>query len=150
MGILVLIAFLPSSRAFSGRVVPKSMIGVMGYTDGTLNDIRYEDNNVVTFTGAWYWWQEFKIMQSIYFPIKTDVGGGNELEMEFSFSGGGVLQVLIRYLDYTYDIYYESNTGMKTVIYDLDDNKAVHYVRLFNHEWWFPGIVKVDYMEVNY
>jgi hypothetical protein len=149
-GLLALIAISPSILAFSGTVVPNSIVNTYGAQGGTLPDIQYEDDDYVYWIGVPVGWNQYKILTKIYFPEKSDVGTGNELEMEFQFSGGSVMQVKIRYKDSTYDIYTESSTSWKTVVYDLDNYKIVDYVQLYNYEWWVFGIIAVDYMEVNY
>jgi hypothetical protein len=149
-GLVALIAILPSTLAFSGTVLPREINNTYGTQTGTLYDIKYEDDVVVKWTGVTDGYPIHKIKTKVYFVTKLDVGDGNELEMEFSFTGGNVLDVKIVYTDDTYDLYNEYRTSTKTVIYDLEDNKIVDYVQFYNLEWWHGGVLKVDYMEVNY
>lgn len=148
-GLVVLIAILPSTLAFSGTVLPREIRNTYGSQTGTLNDIKYDDDYCVTWTGV-LTWPLYTIQTKIYFERKSYVGTGNELEMKFSFTGGNVLDVKIVYYDGSSNTYHEFNTAMKTVIYDLDDNLAVHYVQFYNLEWWTGGVLEVNYMEVNY
>jgi hypothetical protein len=150
IGILAVIAMSPSVLGFTGTVVPNNIVNTYAIQSGTLEDIKYEDNDYVQWIGLTTSWFIFQILTRVYYPLKTDVGSGNELEMEFYFSGGAVCDVKIVYTDLSYDTYYESSTNWKTVIYDLDDNKIVYYVQFWNYEWWQGGILQVDYMEVNY
>lgn len=150
IGILVLITFVPSTFAYSGTVVPENIINTYGSQSGTLDDIKYEDNDYVQWTGVSVFWLQYKIKTRIYFEEKSDVGTGNELEIEFAFNGGNVIDIVIKYTDTSYDIHVESSASWKTVIYDLDNYKIVDYVQFYNHEYWNPGILKVDYIEVNY
>ncbi len=149
-GLVVLIAILPSTLAFTGTVVPNSIVNTYAHQSGTLSDLQYEDDDLVTWTGAETWPLQFKILTKVYFPHTRMVGTGNELEIEFSFSGGARLDIKISYWDGSYDIYYECSTPMKTIIYDLVDYCSVHYVQFFNHEFWSPGVLRVDYIEANY
>lgn len=147
---MVLLAILPSTLAFTGTVVPNSIVNTYGSQSGTLEDIQTENDVLVTWTGVETWWKQFKILTKVYFPHTRFVGTDNELEIEFSFSGGAALDIKISYWDGSYDMYYECNTVMKTIIYDLDDYCSVHYVQFFNHEFWDPGVLRVDYIEANY
>ncbi len=87
----------------------------------------------------------------MFYYEKTDVGGGNTLELYFKYiQGGTYLTVTIYYRDETSDDYQESITNWKTVIYNLDNNKVVWYVQFYSHTWWQRAYLYVDYMVVHY
>ncbi len=149
-GILAMLMIFPTTLAFSGTVRPNEIRNQYGTQTGTLSDIQYEDNDLVQWTGVQIVWFQFRITTNIYFPYKTDVGTNNEVEIEFSLRGGAPLWISIYYTDGTHDAYSQNPGSMRTVIYDLDNYKIVDYVRLYNHEWWYAGVLKVDYLIVNY
>jgi len=148
-GLVALIAILPSTLAYSGLALPRSIVNTYGLQTGELNDIKYDDEYEVTWTGV-LTWPLYTINTKVYFETKSDVGDDNNLEMEFSFTGGNRFDIKIVYTDATYDIHYEYETSGKTVIFDLDDNQIVDYVQFFSLEWWTGGVLEVNYMEVNY
>ncbi|MHA1671812.1 MAG: hypothetical protein ACTSV5_14740 [Promethearchaeota archaeon] len=88
----------------------------------------------------------------LFFPAKTDVGGDNSLEWTFKYSGSNNVILEVTYTDETTDEHIEYSTGSsyETVIYELDDNKIVDYVYLWNYQWWAGGHLWVDYMAVDY
>jgi hypothetical protein len=149
-GILAIMLILPSIRAFSGTVRPELITNTHGHQYGTLPDIQYEDQDYVRWLGANYAPFQFRIDTKIDFPPKSDVGGGNEVEIKLWFSGGAPVYIYVYYTDSSRDTHSQYSGGWRTVSWDLDDNKVVDYVRLWNHEWWYSGDVRVDYVIVIY
>jgi len=149
-GILTTILLLPTTLGFTGTVVPCEIVNTYGYQTGLLEDIQTEDDDYVQWKGAQYSWFIFLISTKVYFPEKSSVGTNNEVEMELKLIGGGSVTIQIFYTDGTYDSHSQGAGGWRTVIYDLDNYKIVDYVKYYNLEWWYAGILQVDYVEVNY
>lgn len=150
-GLLALIAITPSILGYSGTVVPDEIIITHGSQEGSRSYLYTKnDGYTVTWTSAYLGWFQHKIDLKVCFPIKSDVGTGNTVEIRFEFTGGNVLDVKIVYTDGTYDLDSENSASFKTIIYELVNYKIVDYVEFFNHEFWADSVLEVDYLVVNY
>jgi len=145
-----IIAFSPIVHGFRGTVVADEIVVTRGAQSGRLTDIQsFDDKKNITWAGV-YVLPVFEILVNVYFPQKYSVGTGNTLKLRFKFTGGNDLQVRVYYRDGTYDVHYETGTPWDTKYYDLADYKVVDFVWFWNVEWWGAGVLKVDYIGVNY
>ncbi len=152
---LAILAIFPSVMAYSGTVYPNVYQKRQGQLMcGTLDSFKYIDQDFMWLQGHDAWWCQFFIEIDVYFPINYDnVSDGNTLKLVFIFIGGNVLDVKIYYTDGTSVLYHEAGFNQvvwKTVIYNLDSDKVVHYVHFFNHEWWYAGHLFINQLIVNY
>lgn len=148
-GLVALIAISPSTLAFSGTALVDNIINTHATQTGDEDDIKYDDDDEVTWEGVMVW-PFYLILTRVYFQIKSDVGDDNQLEIEFSFTGGNRFDIWIFYTDASHEVHYEYETSSKTVIFNLIEDKVVNYVKFYSLEWFTGGELVVNYMEVNY
>jgi len=148
-GILAMILFLPTTLGYTGLAIPECIYTTYGTQIGDIEDIQDNDGDVVVWVGQLRW-PQFWILAKVYIEKKTDVGTGNTIAIEFKFGGGNTITIDVFYVDGTKDRHIQPPGSWRTVIWALDNNKVVDYVKFVNIEYNAPGILQVDYILVHY